>query len=250
MSVKVMGLMWDLELPRNEKFILLAYADHANHEGKNVFPSVKLIAKKTGYDHRSVQRITRKLENRGLLLEDGKGPKGTKRWRIPITVGDDKLSPIYVGPSDKTIEEGVTKAAHRGDIAMSSEPSLTIKEPLKDSRSKTKRNTNNRVRKALEEQFIDSTGLKSPSTNTAKQRSTAGELWWSQLIEIAKETDWDIARGQMLIRRTVDQMRKDKLTISSPKSIVNVAKSIIAEGTGRSISGAREFLDELRSSAN
>jgi len=250
MSVKVMGLVWDLELPRNEKFILLAYADHANHEGKNVFPSVKLIAKKTGYDHRSVQRITRKLENRGLLLEDGKGPKGTKRWRIPIPVGDDKLSPIDVGPSDKTIEGGVTKAAHVGDIAMSPEPSLTIKEPLKDSHSKTKRNTNNRVRKALEEQFIDSTRLKPPLMNTIKQKKAAGELWWSPLREIAELAELDTLRGQSLIRRTVDQMRKDKLTISSPKSIVNVAKSIIAEGTGRSISGAREFLDELRRPAN
>ena len=117
---------------------------------------------------------------------------------------------------------------------------------LKDSRSKTKRSTNNRVRKALEEQFTDSTRLKSPPMNTVKQKKAAGELWWAPLREIAELAELDTLRGQSLIRRTVDQMRKDKLTISSPKSILNVAKSIVAEGTGRSISGAREFLDDLR----
>lgn len=120
----------------------------------------------------------------------------------------------------------------------------------KDLRSKTKRNTNNRVRKALEEQFTDSTRLKSPPMNTMKQKKAAGELWWAPLREIAELAELDILRGQSLIRRTVEQMRKDKLTISSPKSIVNVAKSIIAEGTGRSISGAREFLNDLRRTTN
>ena len=87
MSVKIMGLIWDYEIPRDEKFVLLAYADHASHDGTNIFPSVETIAKKTGYSERSVQTITRKLQNMGLLIQDGKGAKGTNKWRIPMEWG-------------------------------------------------------------------------------------------------------------------------------------------------------------------
>ena len=53
MSGLVMGLVWELpiegEFGRAEKFILLAYADHSDQNGKNIFPSVDLISAKTGY---------------------------------------------------------------------------------------------------------------------------------------------------------------------------------------------------------
>ena len=120
MSVKIMGLVWDLELPQSEKFVLLAYADHADHNGDNMFPSVALVAKKTGYSERSVQRTTRSLEEKGFLVANGKGPKGTNKWKYGR---GDKLS----GVTNETA--GVTPVSPGGDIAMSPEPSLTIKEP-------------------------------------------------------------------------------------------------------------------------
>ena len=33
MSIKAMAVVWEAELPRPEKFVLLALADHADHEG-------------------------------------------------------------------------------------------------------------------------------------------------------------------------------------------------------------------------
>ncbi len=33
MSGKISGMVWDADLPRNLKYVLLAYADHADHEG-------------------------------------------------------------------------------------------------------------------------------------------------------------------------------------------------------------------------
>lgn len=124
MSVKIMGLVWDLDLPANEKFVLLAYADHANHDGSNIFPAVDSIARKCSYSDREVQRITHSLEEKGFLVSDGQGPHGTNKWRF----GGDILSPVKLS--------GVTSATSRGDIAtgegvtpMSPEPSLTVKEP-------------------------------------------------------------------------------------------------------------------------
>lgn len=103
MSVKAMSLVWDFECPQivngidfrpNHKFVLLAYSDHADHLGKNIWPAVSTIAKKTGYQERNVQYITRELEDMGLLVEDGIGPRGTNRWLIPYDDGGAKIAPV------------------------------------------------------------------------------------------------------------------------------------------------------------
>lgn len=100
MSVKAMGLVWDLKCPDNingmefkpnHKYVLQAYADHADHYGKSIWPSIKTIAEKTGYDQRTIQRITADLEKMGLLVDDGMGPHGTNRWKLPF---DEKARQI------------------------------------------------------------------------------------------------------------------------------------------------------------
>lgn len=103
MSVKAMSLVWDFPCPAKvngldfkagHKYILIAYADHADHHGKNIYPAVETIAKKTGYEERSVQRLTRELEDMKLLIHDGMGPRGTNRFCLPFSAGGDKLSPL------------------------------------------------------------------------------------------------------------------------------------------------------------
>lgn len=84
MSVKIMGQVYDADLPRNEKSILLAYADHADHEGGNVYPSVGRVAWKTGYDERQVQRITKSLIKKKILIPDGQGKNRTNRYKIEV----------------------------------------------------------------------------------------------------------------------------------------------------------------------
>jgi hypothetical protein len=91
MSVKAMSQVWDIECPKEingkdfqptHKFVLIAYADHADHQGKNIYPAVATIAKKTGFDERTIQRATRALVEMGLLVEDGQGPRGTNKWAL------------------------------------------------------------------------------------------------------------------------------------------------------------------------
>lgn len=84
MSVKIMGAVWDADLPRDEKFILLSYADHAAHDGTGIYPSVGRTAWKTGYHRRSVQTITKKLVTRRILIPDGKGWNDTNRYRLDV----------------------------------------------------------------------------------------------------------------------------------------------------------------------
>jgi len=129
MSVKVMGAVWDLKIGRDEKFVLLAYADHANHDGSSIYPAVKTIVEKTGYSERSVQSITKSLEKAGLLIADGHGTHGTNRWRIPICggciVGGAEFAPVQ-----DMIQEGAEKDAegcrnmHEGVQPTAPEPSF------------------------------------------------------------------------------------------------------------------------------
>ena len=102
MSGLVMGLVWELDFnaaakfERPEKYVLLAYADHADQNGGGIWPSIDLIAKKTGYSERMVQMITRDLEIAGYLVRDGLGQRGTNRYRIPVKRSDGgaKIAPL------------------------------------------------------------------------------------------------------------------------------------------------------------
>ena len=110
MSVKAQALVWDLVCPGmingvafrpSHKYALIAYADHADHAGKNIYPAVPTISRKTGLDDRTVQRLTHDLECMGLLIEDGMGPKGTNKWKLPFNAGGDRLSPVALRRGDK-----------------------------------------------------------------------------------------------------------------------------------------------------
>jgi DnaD/phage-associated family protein len=126
MSGLIMGLVFEMPIDdsfgRPEKFILLAYADHADQNGKSIYPSVDLIATKTGYKERAIQQITRNLELLGFLLPDGQGPYGTNRWYIPLErtkEGGVKIAPL---PMLKNAPEG---NAPEGNAP---KPSVVVKE--------------------------------------------------------------------------------------------------------------------------
>ncbi len=136
MSVKAMSLVWDFPCPMtvngvefkpSHKFCLLAYADHADHNGKNIFPAVGTVAKKTGLDERTVQRLTADMSDMCLLLDDGKGPRGTNRWSLPYSAGGDKLSPPSNCRGDKNAES--LGDIPSGDISSGDKLSPELKEP-------------------------------------------------------------------------------------------------------------------------
>jgi hypothetical protein len=133
MSGKVSGWVWDLDLPQNQKFILLAYADHADHEGKHVFPAVDLICKKTGYSRRSVQNITKALRLRGLLVPEGgqAGGRGiSAHWSIPIKGANPAPIKTERAYPDTERAQNETKRAQpgalKGAAAIAPEPSLPV----------------------------------------------------------------------------------------------------------------------------
>ncbi len=62
-----MGQVFDLALTHSQAWVLLAMADHADHLGERVWPSVPLVAWKTGMSPRQVKRIIAELRALGAL---------------------------------------------------------------------------------------------------------------------------------------------------------------------------------------
>ena len=165
MSVKIMSQVWELDLPHNAQSIFLALADHADDDGY-CYPSVGRLAWKTGYGVRQVQRTLKELRDNKLAVPTGSvagGRHNTVVYRLYPSAGKQKppfqprterqiLADIKgdnMTPFDAEAEikgdiqdaERVTFETQRvspetlkGDIAMSPEPPVIIKEsPIEPS---------------------------------------------------------------------------------------------------------------------
>jgi hypothetical protein len=63
-----MSAVWELDLPREQKLVLMAFADHANDDGFT-YPSLARVAWKCGYEQpRSVSGIVQKLLESQVLV--------------------------------------------------------------------------------------------------------------------------------------------------------------------------------------
>lgn len=122
MSVKAMSRAWELDLPHAERLVLLAMVDHADHEGRNIYSSISLIAWKTSYSERQVQRSIRALVDAGILvLEAAGGGRGTTNvYMIDLEAGTLK-PPFNRGGDSPTRamtpqQKGDTLSSKKGDI--------------------------------------------------------------------------------------------------------------------------------------
>lgn len=84
MSDRARAFAWDCPLPPAERFVLLALADHADHAGGHIDTRLASIAAKTGYAHRTVQRIVRQLVERGVLVLVEATPGAVWMYRIDL----------------------------------------------------------------------------------------------------------------------------------------------------------------------
>jgi len=90
-SWKISGLVWELELTHSQQSVLLALADHAEHDGSKVFPSVARISWKTGYSDRQVRRVMSELRNMKILILTKEANRYRPReYKIDILAGKKK----------------------------------------------------------------------------------------------------------------------------------------------------------------
>jgi Helix-turn-helix domain len=87
MSVKLMAMVFDdYPGPPLEKLTALAVADHADHDGGRIWPTVAALVAKTGHSERTIQRHLRQMEQRGWLelVKASNGRGSRSEYRIPI----------------------------------------------------------------------------------------------------------------------------------------------------------------------
>lgn len=109
-----------------EKLTLLAMADHASDDGRNCFPAVATLARKTSQSRRGIQKILRRLEQGGLVVPDGRSSYGkagrcTTRYRLTIphalasvkSATQPTTKPDEPSIANPTLSEAQVKAAVR-----------------------------------------------------------------------------------------------------------------------------------------
>ena len=127
MSGLIVGLVLRLQITEEfnseAKFIATVYADHAWEDGTHAYPSVDTVAKITGFSERTVQRYLRTLE-KSLLVLDGKGPRGTNRYKFTLrettdgSVGLVLRGGVTQSPPasvENSADSGVTQSPRQAD---------------------------------------------------------------------------------------------------------------------------------------
>jgi biotin operon repressor len=88
MSYRIQPLIWRAQLDPTAKLVLLKMADHADHDGANVYPSVPAIASACGLKDRAVQSAIRRLRDLGAVIEVRPADFGARRpteYRLNLT---------------------------------------------------------------------------------------------------------------------------------------------------------------------
>ena len=133
-----MGLVFELAIPLKPKMVLLKYADHADPDGCNAWPSVRTVSRGCSIPERTTARIIKTLKALTVLQPDNRGfggrkerPKG-QSYRIDIEmaskIGPEKWNKAYSKVNKKGAGTSATQVADvydRGAPAPGSETSAT-----------------------------------------------------------------------------------------------------------------------------
>lgn len=137
LSIKVMSRVWELDLLSSDKFILLAFADHADDSGF-CYPSLHRIAWKCGVSKDTIRRCLARMAFKGIIevLSRGDGRGHTTRYRIVTEKGS--TLPPFAAEGWHCERQRVANPRIKGGTAMlpesSLEPSMNRK-PRAQSRS-------------------------------------------------------------------------------------------------------------------
>lgn len=172
MSIKLMSIVWELDLPPGEKLVLLALADQANDAGTHCFPSVGTIAKRSGQNERTVRRALRSLETKGHLTSHER--RGTST--------DYAVHPGHHAPPDKLPPRTKTTVT----------PDTTPPKPLEPISSEAKASSEKRAGKV--DQFpcpagVDRIDWQALLQNRKQKRAALSEGAHRQIVK--KLNEWE-----------------------------------------------------------
>jgi hypothetical protein len=97
-SIKVMEWVWNHSSARDgQLLVLLAIADNANHEGRNAFPSIAELCRKSRLSQRGVRYALRGLEEAGCVITTPQaGPGGCNRYQVVMDPAEIAAPPADI----------------------------------------------------------------------------------------------------------------------------------------------------------
>lgn len=99
MSIRLMSLIFESNLPTSEKIIMLAMADYASDSGESIFPSIATISRKTSLSESGVHNLIRSLLHKKYLILVGKGGgRKTNLYKINVELLTNEGCTTYTPP--------------------------------------------------------------------------------------------------------------------------------------------------------
>ena len=137
MSIGLMQAAFNLVIPSTDKFVLVALANHAHHDGTGAYPSVARLARQTSFSERCVQKALRRLEKASLIVPIGsvQGGRGdTVEYKIILDNPQkgERRSSFQRSKGRTWRQKWVKHGAKKGEPG-SPESSLTVLEPAADA---------------------------------------------------------------------------------------------------------------------
>lgn len=113
MSLRAYLWVWDLPTSKTttaERLLLLALAEHAGPDGKDIYPTNERLSRMTGLHRNSIQKARKSLEAKGLLRNEGKyQPVGN-----PRAIRTNYSLPVPEPPSEKGPPQAAPQGAATG----------------------------------------------------------------------------------------------------------------------------------------
>jgi DNA-binding transcriptional regulator YhcF (GntR family) len=99
--------------------------------------------------------------------------------------------------------------------------------------------------KQLTEHFAAYSGLQLPIWDSKAKSRENSNLWKKPLEDILQLVDSDVGRAERLADAAIDRLRKGGCTIASPKSVIQTARALHAEGIASGANGRNRVMVEV-----
>ena len=101
MTWRLLPAIWESDLLPLDKLVLLCLAKYSDASGRSSKPAQATISRLTGIGARRVRTALATLKQRGLIVAEGKGRKGTISYAItlPLANKSDSTRAAHVGTS-------------------------------------------------------------------------------------------------------------------------------------------------------
>ncbi len=216
--------------------------------------SQKRIADELGIARKTVNESIDALVTNGYLRDLTPGLLGSTHkyqdtgkasFKSSITAGvtesyNQPNEPVTVGytPCNPELQPPVTVGYTKIDSKIQEETSIAdvnVSKPAPEPKQRKRKEPTpeqierTQAEQAIAEHFQNVTKLHIPKEATKSDYATAQIRWWKPIKAILQQTNYNVEAAQFCVDTAISKMRKDRLTISAPQSILNNALSVYQE---------------------